>query len=512
MVLAVDTSMIAVRYILSQEGEDGKRYPNHFGLIRLMEVESHYSQAKLELYRLFCSLRAVRIFIFGVANLTVEMDAKYVKGMINNPDLQPNVTINQWITGILLFTFWLVHIPTIHHTGADGLSHCLSSEDDPPENDNFKDWLDNAYSFSISLLNNHVSLPGNSAHFSRNLPTNDHQASVFVSSDPDTTMEDPELPCSPKALVKEAWINKVRDFLGTRDWPPDLSDADYISFINAGTWFFLLDVSLYHREPHRRHQLVIPIERHYGLIREAHNTLRYKGVFSVWTCLLLCFWCPMLVDVIKWYIRTCHQCQIRQTQKLHILPTVPVIGSLFHKVHINMMVMPRSGGYRYIVQARCALTAYLEWRMLWSKNTSSIASFIFEEILCHWGAVAELVTDNGTPYVQALDTLATRYGIRHIRISLYNSQANGIVKRCYYDVREAIVKSTLGGEVCWSSTAHSVFWAERFTILKLTGLSPYFMVHGVEPLFSFDLTEAILRVPVSETDPISSTTLIAWRA
>ena len=132
------------------------------------------------------------------------MDAKYVKGMINNLDLQPNATINRWIAGILLFTFRLVHVPTTHHMGADGLSRRPSSEDNPAENDDFEDWLDNAYSFSVSLLNDHISLPGNSAHFSRNLPTNDHQTSVFVSSDPDTAMEDPELPRSPKALVKEA--------------------------------------------------------------------------------------------------------------------------------------------------------------------------------------------------------------------------------------------------------------------------------------------------------------------
>jgi hypothetical protein len=60
----------------------------------LNEVESRYSQAKLELYGLFRALRAVRVFIFGVKRLTVEVDAKYIKGMINNPDLQPNATIN----------------------------------------------------------------------------------------------------------------------------------------------------------------------------------------------------------------------------------------------------------------------------------------------------------------------------------------------------------------------------------------------------------------------------------
>ena len=61
-------------------------------------------------------------------------------------------------------------------------------------------------------------------------------------------------------------------------------------------------------------------------------------------------------------------------------------------------------------------------------------------------------------------------------------------------------------------TAHSVFWAEHITILKSTGLSPYFMVHGVEPLFPFDLSEATFLVPVPDTDDITTPILIAWRA
>ena len=94
------------------------------------------------------------------------MDAKYIQGMINNPDLQPNMTINQWIMGNLLFSFCLVHIPAAHHTGADRLSHRLPLDEDPPEEDDFEDWLDNSYSFSITLLNNHTSPYEGLAHFS----------------------------------------------------------------------------------------------------------------------------------------------------------------------------------------------------------------------------------------------------------------------------------------------------------------------------------------------------------
>jgi hypothetical protein len=153
VILAVDTSVIAVGFILMQLGEDGKRYPARFGSLSLSEIESRYSQAKLELYGLFRALRAARVWIFGVANLTVEVDAKYVKGMINNPDLQPNTTINRWIAGILLFQFKLVHVSADKHTGADGLSRRPPSSLDPPEADNHEDWLDHAYGFSMELLN-----------------------------------------------------------------------------------------------------------------------------------------------------------------------------------------------------------------------------------------------------------------------------------------------------------------------------------------------------------------------
>ena len=49
-------------------------------------------------------------------------------------------------------------------------------------------------------------------------------------------------------------------------------------------------------------------------------------------------------------------------------------------------------------------------------------------------------------------------------------------------------------------------------MLRSTGLSPYFMVHGVEPLFPFDLAEVTFLVPPLDTEPLSSSGLIVWRA
>jgi hypothetical protein len=52
----------------------------------------------------------------------VEVDAKYIKGMLNAPDLQPNAAINRWIQGILLFDFNLIHVPGKTFHAPDALS------------------------------------------------------------------------------------------------------------------------------------------------------------------------------------------------------------------------------------------------------------------------------------------------------------------------------------------------------------------------------------------------------
>ena len=165
-------------------------------------------------------------------------------------------------------------------------------------------------------------------------------APVLVITDLDSHHNDPIIPHTAKARAKDDRIDQIRNFLHDHVRPPDLSDSDYTSFINAATHFFLLTGSVYRREQHGRHQLVVPVEHHYGLIQEAHDSLRHKGVFSVRTRLLLHFWWPVLVNDVKWYIRTCHKCQIHQTARLHIPPTIPVVGGLFYKVYIDTMVMP----------------------------------------------------------------------------------------------------------------------------------------------------------------------------
>ncbi|KJA12706.1 hypothetical protein HYPSUDRAFT_117064, partial [Hypholoma sublateritium FD-334 SS-4] len=98
-------------------------------------------------------LKSMRSYIIGAPKLVVEVDAKYIKGMINNPDIQPNATINRWIAGILLFDFTLRHVPGKDHASPDGLSRRPRAPEDPLDPNDQEDWIDQAYSFAVALLN-----------------------------------------------------------------------------------------------------------------------------------------------------------------------------------------------------------------------------------------------------------------------------------------------------------------------------------------------------------------------
>jgi hypothetical protein len=95
VILSVDSSEIAVGWILSQLNDKGKKIPLRYGSITWNPVESCYSQPKLELYGLFCALKAMRLYLIGLKRFTVEMDCQSVKGMMNNPDIQPMAVLNR---------------------------------------------------------------------------------------------------------------------------------------------------------------------------------------------------------------------------------------------------------------------------------------------------------------------------------------------------------------------------------------------------------------------------------
>jgi len=172
--------------------------------------------------------------------------------------------------------------------------------------------------------------------------------------------------------------------------------------------------------------------------------------------------------------------------------------------------MPRRKGYRYIVAARDDLSRATEGRALKKANAKSLAKFFWEQIYCRYGAVLQVVTDNGPEVKGAFEILLRRLKIPQVRISPYNSKANGVVERGHFIIREAIVKSCRGNIDIWPYKVAIAFFADRISTSSVTGFSAFYLLHGVHPILPFDLTEASFMVD-GFTSGMSSSDLLALR-
>ncbi|KAF8828366.1 hypothetical protein HHX47_DHR4000660 [Lentinula edodes] len=543
--LAVDTSYKAVGwYIYQIDPTEKKKFFNYFGSMTLNEREARFSQSKRELYGLKLALEASYYHVYGCRRLTVETDASYIKGMLDNPSCGPNATINRWIEHVRNYHFTLIHVKGATH-GPDGLSRItpggwqtkrpeLNPEDyvdedggepinfimgdgeteEPYQFDDFKDQIDprSGYLYetaqeaddieldvqealdeerSYEIRRNHMleSKDATCEVFVRNLfPTFDEE---FVQNNPY-----PEAHRSSEGNRLDELIPLIGKYLSN---PSDeslgeMSKYERIKFIRLIKKFQVDDQGrLYHRNTDQpdQPQLVVEKEKRMHMLNSAHDCLGHKGVFATNDFLQKRFWWPDIYKDVEWYVRSCKECQNRQMRLLKAPPTLMHTPSLFQKVHVDTMIMSiPSNGCKYIIHGRDSLSSWSEARAVKHENARTLGEWFFDDIICRWGCPEEVVTDNAGQMKNMLAWLEEKYGIKGIRISAYNSQANGKIERAHLDIRQALIKATGGDVSKWFYFLKMILWADRVTPRRGLGCSPYFLVTGAEPLLPFDIVES----------------------
>ena len=483
VILSVDSSKIAVGFILSQLDEQNRKRPARFGSIPMNKTESNYSQPKLELYGLFKALRAYRLYLAGVKNLHVEVDAKYIKGMLTSPDIHCGATMNRWIQGINMFDFKLIHVPAQRHKGPDALSRREVTEEEAEEEQEGDDWLDD-----IALI-------------IRVMDKSKLEQRIHV-----LATEQRE------AQKQEDWLHTIQGYLRTGKVPKHIPKAGHKRLQEQAQQYILRPNGLFKvQEGSQPRKVILDEATRTTLMIGAHEQQGHRGVFAVTEALRSRFVWPYFVESIKCHIASCHECQIRNVRKVDVPLTISAPpATLFTKIHLDVMNMPMANNYHYIIAARDDLTQAAEGRALKTITADKIANFLWEEIICRYGAVAQIVTDNGSEVKGAFELLAARYHIPQIKISTYNARANGVVERGHFIIREALVKTCEGNLRRWPELVPHAFFADKIMTRRATGFSPFYLLFGVDPVMPFDLTEATYMVD-GFTKNMSTTDLLSLR-
>ncbi len=96
---------------------------------------------------------------------------------------------------------------------------------------------------------------------------------------------------------------------------------------------------------------------------------------------------------------------------------------------------------RYIVVVMDYFSRWPEAKLLKAANANTVATFLYEEIICRFGVSRILQSDRGTCFVnEVIQRLIKRFRIKYSLSSPYHSQLNGLVERFNKTLCEGIAK------------------------------------------------------------------------
>lgn len=531
LVLAVDSSMIAVGFVLYQVLKSSNvdinpdanpnavgpsrrprlvKFPLRYGSITLNEVESRYGQPKIELYGLFRALKALEHLVWGF-NVLIEMDASFLKAMANSPGL-PNAAVTRWVAYIQLFDLEYKHISAENHKAPDGLSRRAHAAEDTDNTEPGEDCDHYGPFITSAELPTIIEPPAEVIVEQSRSDSAEIYAAMFPSlmateermendgplkhvapaqSEVENISEDQDLQLHSHHVLDEErgdyWKNII-EYLQTLRVPRTISNRK--SFIQTVRKYFIYENTLWRRSNNIPRRVILDPEEREELIRQAHDESGHRGRDPTYKKLAEFYFWPNMLSEIAIHCRACRQCQLRSSYHPKVMINPTWVPTILRKFNLDLVEMGLpSNGHNYIVDMRDDLTGWLEARMLSTKSSHKVADFIWQDVICRFGCIPQITTDNGTEFQGAVSILAEKYGINIIRISPYNPVANGMIERGHRTWINSIWKLCGSKKEKWSRWFYPALWADRVTTRRATGFSPYYLLYGRPHLFPFNLRD-----------------------
>lgn len=259
--------------------------------------------------------------------------------------------------------------------------------------------------------------------------------------------------------------------------------------------FFTLKDGHLHRKLSRQGHFyeapyVVPSTRQ-ALLARYHVTLGHLAAASLMPLLEVRFWWPGMRMDIKSFIAHCIQCQLasRSPPARHPLHPHDPVGLPFTKWGVDFIqdLPPSASGKRQIITAIDYATKLPIAVAVASRDARTVATFIYEQITCRFGAPVEIVTDRASCFMaNVLQEYLAILGTRHLPSTPYHPQTNGAVERMHAPLVSILAKLCQGDWTEWDIFLPQAIFALSARQHSATGHSPFSLAHGLEPRLPSD--------------------------
>ncbi|XP_071714724.1 uncharacterized protein [Rutidosis leptorrhynchoides] len=196
------------------------------------------------------------------------------------------------------------------------------------------------------------------------------------------------------------------------------------------------------------------------------------------------YWPTMHEDKVT-LLKTCEPYQIHA--KVQNQPKQGLISVLsawpFLKWGINVVgpLTEAPGGYKWLVVSIDYFTKWAKAKPLSTMIGKHIEKFVWEHIICRFGILQEIISDNGKQFAEGIfPGFSEMLQIKKNFTFVYHPQGKGQVKVTNRDILKGLEKRLGKYHQGWMEELPLVLWAHRTTPKWSNGETPYCLVYGTE--------------------------------
>jgi transposase InsO family protein len=186
------------------------------------------------------------------------------------------------------------------------------------------------------------------------------------------------------------------------------------------------------------------------------------------------------------------------------MPLVPILAQApFEKWRIDFVGpiahASRNGQKQYILVSTEYVTKWAEDSAVRSDNASTVAKFLYENIITRFGCPKGLVSDQGTHFINStIQALTDKYDIKHRKTTPYHPRPNGQTEKTNGILCKILTKTIMGIGTDWDTKLFAALWAYRTAYKVTTQSTPFQLVYGTEAILPIELEIPSLRIAIRD--------------
>ena len=140
-------------------------------------------------------------------------------------------------------------------------------------------------------------------------------------------------------------------------------------------------------------------------------------------------------------------------------------------------------------------TKWVEAIALWDNKSTTVAQFLYQNIMSQFGYPIKLISDQGTHFLNSIiQELTATHMVSHKLSSPYHLQANGQAESSNKVLLWILKKIVSENKKDWDDKLDSALWSFRTAFKVATRLTPFKLVYGPEAIIPMEFVIPNLQI------------------